>query len=182
MANRSNPNIIICGTPGTGKSTHASQLIEAVPTLKLLSVGDLVKEQGLHTGFDEEWQSHIVDDDALLDSIESDCLAGGCLIDWHECELFPRSWIDLVIVLRCDHSVLWDRLEKRGYSMNKIQENNEAEIMQVVLDEAHESYDEEIVVELSSESVEDIDSNVERIVQWINSWKRSNQRTRNVET
>lgn len=66
--------------------------------------------------------------------------------------------------------------------MNKIQENNEAEIMQVVLDEAHESYDEEIVVELSSESVEDIDSNVERIVQWINSWKRSNQRTRNVET
>lgn len=172
MSSRTSPNIIICGTPGTGKSTHATQLQEALPDFQLLSVGDLVKERGLHTGFDEEWQSHIVDDDALLDSIEPDCLRGGCLIDWHECELFPKSWIDLVVVLRCDHTVLWDRLEKRGYSLAKIQENNEAEIMQVVLDEARESYDEEIVVELSSQSVDDIDSNVERILQWVETWKK----------
>lgn len=173
MSERTSPNIIICGTPGTGKSTHASQLVEAIPDLKLLSIGDLVKERGLHTGFDEEWQSHIVDDDALLDSIESDCLAGGCLIDWHECELFPKSWIDLVIVLRCDHTVLWDRLEKRDYSTKKIQENNEAEIMQVVLDEARDSYDEEIIVELQSETVDQIDANVERIAQWFTNWKES---------
>lgn len=170
MTTRSLPNIIICGTPGTGKSTHASQLIASNTELKLLSIGDLVKERGLHTGFDEEWQSHIVDDDALLDSIEPDCLAGGCLIDWHECCLFPKSWIDLVVVLRCDHTQLWDRLEKRGYNLNKIQENNEAEIMQVVLDEARESYDEEIIVELQSDSVDEIESNVDRISQWIESW------------
>lgn len=171
MSTRSSPNIIICGTPGTGKSTHAAQLLEQIPDFKLLSVGDLVKERGLHTGFDEEWQSHIVDDDALLDSIEADCLAGGCLIDWHECALFPKSWIDLVVVLRCDHTALWNRLEKRGYPLNKIQENNEVEIMQVVLDEARESYDEEIVVELNSETVEQIESNVDRISQWIEHWK-----------
>lgn len=169
------PNIIVCGTPGTGKSTHATQLIEALPAMKLISVGDLVKQEGLHSGFDEEWQSHIVDDDALLDAIEPDCLKGGCLIDWHECELFPKSWIDLVIVLRCDHTLLWDRLERRGYSMNKIQENNEVEIMQVVLDEARESYDEEIIVELRSESTEEVESNIERIVQWYAAWTQSKQ-------
>lgn len=173
MPDRTSPNIIICGTPGTGKSTHAAQLIASAPELKLLAVGDLVKERGLHTGFDEEWQSHIVDDDKLLDSIESDCLAGGCLIDWHDCCPFPEDWIDLVVVLRCDHTTLWDRLEKRGYNLNKIQENNEAEIMQVVLDEARDSYSQEIVVELQSDTVEEIETNVERILQWIEHWKQA---------
>lgn len=175
MPKRTLPNIIICGTPGTGKSTHAAQVIDSVPDLKLLSIGDLVKERGLHTGFDEEWQSHIVDDDALLDSIEPECLAGGCLIDWHECCLFPKSWIDLVVVLRCDHTALWDRLEKRGYELNKIQENNEAEIMQVVLDEARESYDAQIIVELRSDSVDEIDANVERIAQWVQNWRQARE-------
>ena len=60
----------------------------------------------------------------------------------------------------------------RGYPLKKIQENNEAEIMEVVLDEARSSYPEEIVVELKSEGTEDLESNVARIVQWIQSWKR----------
>ena len=55
----------------------------------------------------------------------------------------------------------------RGYPLKKIQENNEAEIMEVVLDEARSSYAQEIVVELQSEGTEDLESNVQRIVQWI---------------
>lgn len=55
--------------------------------------------------------------------------------------------------------------------MKKIQENNEAEIMEVVLDEARSSYPPEIVVELQSEGTEDLEANVARIVQWINAWK-----------
>ncbi len=61
----------------------------------------------------------------------------------------------------------------RGYSLKKIQENNEAEIMEVVLDEARSSYAKEIVVELQSESTEDLESNVARIVQWIEAWKKT---------
>ena len=56
--------------------------------------------------------------------------------------------------------------------MKKIQENNEAEIMEVVLDEARSSYPQEIVVELQSERTEDLDSNVQRIVQWIEAWRK----------
>lgn len=54
--------------------------------------------------------------------------------------------------------------------MKKIQENNEAEIMSVVLEEAREAYVEEIVVTLNSEDTTDLESNVSRIVQWIEAW------------
>jgi adenylate kinase len=59
--------------------------------------------------------------------------------------------------------------------LKKIQENNEAEIMNVVLEEAREAYAEEIVVPLESESTEHLQSNVARIVKWIEAWQE-NQR------
>lgn len=49
----------------------------------------------------------------LLDELELVQQAGAKVIDWHTCDLFPERWIDLVLVLRCDHSQLWARLEKR---------------------------------------------------------------------
>lgn len=57
--------------------------------------------------------------------------------------------------------------------MKKIQENNEAEIMSVVLEEAREAYAEEIVVTLNSEDTTDLESNVSRIVQWIEAWLKN---------
>jgi len=106
----------------------------------------------------------------VLDSIEKEAEEGGCIIDFHTCELFPESWIDLVVVLQTNHTILWNRLEARGYSLQKIQENNEAEIMQVVLSEAQESYKEDIIMILQSDDVQQQDENVERIVQWLNNW------------
>ena len=38
---------------------------------------------------------------------------GGIVLDWHTCDIFPERWIDLVIVLRCDHTILWNRLQER---------------------------------------------------------------------
>lgn len=41
-------------------------------------------------------------------------LKGGNLVDWHACDLFPKDWIDLVVVLRChETSILYDRLSAR---------------------------------------------------------------------
>lgn len=60
------PNIVLTGTPGTGKTTHAQLLANATPVpLKHINVGEWVKEKGLHEGFDEEWQSYIVDEDKV---------------------------------------------------------------------------------------------------------------------
>lgn len=58
-------------------------------------------------------------------------------------------------------------LMHRGYDETKIAENVEAEIMQVVLDEARDSYAEEIVVELNSETLEQMESNVGRCISWV---------------
>ena len=48
----------------------------------------------------------------------------------------------------------------------------DSEIMEVLLEEARNSYDEEIVVELRSDSAEDMESNVDRIETWISNWKQ----------
>ena len=126
------PVIIITGTPGTGKSTHAQLLVEESPVLlQHINVGQMVKDKGFHHGFDEQWQSYTVDEDKvrinyspslnphypgiiqLLDELEPLASAGGIILDWHTCEIFPERWADLVVVLRCNHTMLWERLEKR---------------------------------------------------------------------
>lgn len=194
---RKNPNIVITGTPGVGKTTHAEQLARATG-LKHLSVNQIVKDEGFAEGKDEETGSLIVDEDKvrflaqsctkyfkgrmltsrkkLLDYLESLPLhsTGGYILDWHACDLFPERWIDLVIVLRCDSTVLYDRLTARGYKGKKLEENMDAEIMQVLLDEAREAYKEEIVVELKSEGIEDVEGNLERVEAWIEGWRRDN--------
>jgi adenylate kinase len=44
--------------------------------------------------------------------------------------------------------------------------------MQVVLDDARGGYNENIVVELRSDSSDDIDTNIERITQWYENWQK----------
>ncbi|CAE6429380.1 unnamed protein product [Rhizoctonia solani] len=157
---RKYPIIVVTGTPGTGKSTHAELVASqsSIP-LKHVNVGDLVKEKGLHEGFDEGWQSYIVDEDKVIDEIEPMTANGGLILDWHTCDAFPERWVDLVVVLR-------------NYPLQKIQENNTSEIMQTVLDEAKASYAEEIVVELKSENTEDLEANVARICAWVDNWMK----------
>ena len=53
--------------------------------------------------------------------------------------------------------------------------------MQLILDEARESYREEIVVELQSNTVEDLDSNVERTLSWLRS-RTANRAAGSAET
>lgn len=43
--------------------------------------------------------------------------------------------------------------------------------MQVSLNDAREAYDAGCIVELRSEDVGDMESNVERLVQWVAAWR-----------
>jgi adenylate kinase family enzyme len=110
---RTAPNVIVTGTPGVGKTVHCEQLAQDLG-LKHLSVNQVAKDRDCYEEYDEERKSWVVDDDKLLDAIEDEVLQGGYLIDWHACDMFPKSWIDLVVVLRCPQtSVLYDRLSSR---------------------------------------------------------------------
>lgn len=167
-------NIIITGTPGTGKTSHAQLLKEQIPELELVDILKVARENNCITGYDEERKSQIVDEDRVVDALEDAIEAGGLIVDWHVCDAFPESQIDLVIVLRADTDKVYDRLKARGYADSKIQENLDAEIMEVVLNDAREQYDEDVIVELASNNAEDVQSNVDRIVAWYNDWKEQN--------
>lgn len=94
---------------------------------------------------------------------------GGNIVDYHGCDFFPEKWFDIVIVLQTDNTVLWERLEKRGYSTKKLQENVQCEIMHVIAEEARESYRTDIVHALQSDTVEQMESNVENLSEWVTS-------------
>eukprot|EP00607_Mallomonas_marina_P002027 CAMPEP_0182429310 /NCGR_PEP_ID=MMETSP1167-20130531/25676_1 /TAXON_ID=2988 /ORGANISM="Mallomonas Sp, Strain CCMP3275" /LENGTH=170 /DNA_ID=CAMNT_0024612753 /DNA_START=49 /DNA_END=557 /DNA_ORIENTATION=+ len=170
MKSTKNPNVLITGTPGTGKTTTA-QIVAERTGLSYINVGELVIEHNCHEGKDEEYDTYILDDDKLIDVMDPMISNGGYVIDFHSCEIFPERWFELVLVLRADTTVLFDRLSSRGYSKTKLDENMEAEIMQVVMDSARESYDENIVHELSSNTMDDLESNVDRVVRWLDQWR-----------
>ncbi|KAM0276351.1 hypothetical protein ACHAQH_006844 [Verticillium albo-atrum] len=171
---RTSPNIIVTGTPGVGKTTHCEELARRTG-LKHLTINQIVKDKECHDGWDDDRSCWIVDEDKLLDALEDEVPAGGFIIDWHACDLFPESWIDLVIVLRVDSSTLYDRLKARNYAEAKLQENLDSEIMEVLLSEAREGFEEQIVVELTSNTAEEMESNVERVVSWLEQWKKDQQ-------
>jgi len=170
---RTDPNIIITGTPGVGKTTHCQDLAQKTG-LHHLDINEAVRKHniGESSSDPDDPNTKIVDEDRLLDCIENDLEEGGQIIDWHACDFFPPSMIDLVCVIRCENKLLYDRLKARGYGEKKLEENMDCEIMEVLLQEARDAYDEQMVVELRSDKTEDVDANVERIEQWIKSWRK----------
>lgn len=46
--------------------------------------------------------------------------------------------------------------------------------MEVVAEEARSSYPNEIIVELQSGTTEELESNVARLVEWVENWRKDN--------
>lgn len=126
--------ISITGTPGTGKSSVGAALASKGRTV--VELGDLVKEHGLYVGMDEERGSLEVDPEQLAEQIPSMLPDGDVILIGH---LSHFVNVDLIVVLRCRPSVLKKRLESRDWSPPKVQENVEAEALDVILVEAIES-------------------------------------------
>jgi adenylate kinase len=149
-------NVLITGTPGTGKTTMGQMLAEELG-LNHVEVGKVIKEQGYHSGYDPLAATHDVtedDEDRLLDFLEPTMVRGNNVVDYHSCELFPKRWFHLVVVLRAGTQAMFDRLNARGYSEAKREENCEAEIMNVVEEEAREAYDDGVVFTRENDTVD----------------------------
>jgi len=177
---RSRPNILITGTPGVGKTATATLLAERL-NLQHLNIGSIIEQNHFHSGYDEQLQTQILDEDKLLDHLEAEIQKAqdnsvddndynGLVTDYHSCDLFPERWFDLVLVLRADTHVLYDRMVKRGYCEAKREQNMQCEIMQVLLEEAKESYAAEIVQEMKSNTIADMEDTISRVKVWYTQW------------
>ena len=58
------PNILITGTPGTGK-TATCQLVAQAAGLRHVNLGDRVQREELHSGWDAELECWVIDDDKV---------------------------------------------------------------------------------------------------------------------
>lgn len=62
-------------------------------------------------------------------------------------------------------------MNKRGYKQEKITENIECEILEVIVEEVYNSYKKEIILELKNEKQPDIEKNISIVIEYINNWK-----------
>lgn len=116
--------IAITGTPGCGKTTLASLLPDVID-LKAHA-----KATGAVIDFDAADDAAVIDMDAI--SISEGIVEGHLshFLSPSEC------W-----VIRCQPDVLESRLTARGYKAGKVQENLEAECLDIILQEALEHAD-----------------------------------------
>ena len=120
---RRRPNILITGTPGTGKSTLCESLKNSIENVNVINVGQFAKENGCLGEWDEKYDCHELDEDKVLDELEEILSKGNCIVDYHITDIFPERWFDAVFVLRTETSKLYGRLENRKYNDKKLQDN-----------------------------------------------------------
>ena len=149
--------IALTGTPGTGKTTVAQRLDT---DLDVVHLNDVVREEGLTTGHDEERDSAVVDIDAVLSWLSG---REDVLFESHLAHQFAA---DRVVVLRCHPEQLDDRLAEDGVPADSVAENAESEALDVVLTEAVEHHGTERVYEIDTtgEAVETVVSAVEAVI------------------
>ncbi|XP_013773338.1 adenylate kinase isoenzyme 6-like [Limulus polyphemus] len=167
------PNILITGTPGTGKSTLCSEISE-ISGFEWLNVGEIAKADHMYDGHNDITQCPVIDEEQMINELEDKIADGGKIIDYHGCDFFPQHWFDIVFILRTNSTTLYNRLVARGYRGQKLENNIQCEFFQTLIDEARGSYNNKIVYELPSNTPDDMEDNVEKICQWINQWKMQN--------
>lgn len=133
--------IAITGTPGTGKTTATDQLDT---DLDVISLNELIREEGLTTGTDADRDSLVAD----LGEIEARLSDRDHIVV--ESHLAHHLDVDRVVVLRCHPTELKRRLLDRGESEPKAEENAEAEALDVILSEAVDRHGLENVYEIET--------------------------------
>jgi adenylate kinase len=174
------PNILVTGTPGTGKTTVAEAIIAeepgAVVTFRHVDSKSIIEEHQCTDGHDNKLHTDFLDEDKFLDALEAifddECIEGGIVLDFHIPEIFPERWFDLVLVCRTSTNVLFDRLTARNYSQDKRENNVQAEIMQVVHEAAADAYDPNLVQTVDNNTRDDLASIVERVRAWTAQWQK----------
>ncbi len=165
--------IVIGGTPCTGKTSVTSALAETLE-MQVIQLGVLSEEKGCIKEFDISRDTGIIDEDCLVEAIIDviDTRDDSLIIEGHYVDLVPSSEVKIAVVLRTHPEILKKRLEKRGYSKDKIDENVEAEIFGVCQMDAITAFGEDIVIEIDTSEIS-IDEVVSSIVKNLDKMSQS---------
>lgn len=152
--------VALTGTPGTGKTAVATVLRSQ--GYSIVSLHQLAKEKMCMVGIDPQRASELIDIDALDDVIRT-CYSSDDLVifEGHVGHLLKS--MDKVIVLRCHPTELRKRLLMRRWNEKKIQENVDAETLDVILSEAVEHHRGKNIFEIDT-SKKNIDAVAKDIV------------------
>lgn len=137
----------------------------------ILFLGELVSSEKLYKTWNDKYNVPEFDEDMVIDYFEKIIEKEGCVIEFHSSSFFPERWFDLVVLLRADNTILYDRLKERKYDEQKITENLECEILEVTHDEVYESYKPEIILELKNDLPENVEKNIQTVMEWVVKWK-----------
>jgi adenylate kinase len=133
--------VAVTGTPGTGKSTAT----ERVDTdLDVLHLNEIITDEGLTTGYDEQRDSAIADLDAVAAYLDG---RDDILCESHLAHEFDA---DRVVVLRCHPSDIERRLAQRDESDASIAENTQSEALDVILTATVDRHGAENVYEIDT--------------------------------
>jgi adenylate kinase len=161
----------ITGTPGTGKTSVCKAL-----GLEFMDLNRVIEEKGFYTGVDNERGCFIADLDKLNEYLRSVYKKeeeeeekrgerkGGNLLMVIESHLSHFLNPDVTIVLRANPILLADRLKQKGFSTQKINENVEAETLDIILVEAVELCEIVYEVDTSGKSIEEVASIVREVI------------------
>jgi adenylate kinase len=147
--------IAITGTPGTGKTSVAKKLIGK--GYAVLDLNKIACENDFLIGRDKKRKSNIVDINKLNLFIEKNCSDLDLVfVEGHLSHLL--KCVDKVVVLRLHPTQLKKHLEKKKWNEEKIKENLEAEILDVILCESVGIHSDDNIIELdvTDKSVDEI--------------------------
>jgi len=144
--------VAITGTPGTGKSSITSYLENKGHIV--LRLNEIAIENKFIIGYDKERRCYVIDVKKLSNHINEKYgnLKDIIFLDGHISHLVDN--LDIVIVLRTDPKELKDRLLRKKWGKQKIRENLEAEILDIITIEALEKYPAKKIYEIDTTNKE----------------------------
>lgn len=139
--------ISLTGTPGTGKTSVSEKLEKK--GYKVVNLNNLCKEKNFFEGFDQKRDSKIINIEKLDDYISENLSVGETsILDSHISHLLKS--VDKVFLLRCHPNELENRLKQKKWKKEKVEENLEAEILDIILCETLDMHDKKSVFEVDT--------------------------------